>query len=157
MKSLITPVEVLRHAFGGGEVLPTDTITEADIAAAEERYLRPMLGQALYERLLEGDYDEFRTNYLVTCTALFTRLVVQSRLDIRTARIGSLAPKSDNGTAADETSLRCLRHNLRNEANTLLRRALRHLEAHRAEYPEYDCYNPLFHRCTTDGGFVQIR
>ena len=156
MKTLITPVEVLRHAFGGGEVLPTATITEADIAAAEERYLVPMLGQELYERLLNGGYETFRTDYLVSCTALFTRLVVQSRLDIRTARIGSLAPKSDHGTAADEASLRRLRHNLRNEANTLLRRALRHLEAHRAEYPEYDAFNSLFHRGTTDGGFVQI-
>ena len=156
MKTLITPVEVLRHAFGGGEVLPTAAITEADIAAAEERYLVPMLGQELYERLLKGAYESFRTDYLVTCTALFTRLVVQSRLDIRTARIGSLAPKSENGTAADESALRRLRQNLRNEANILLRRALRHLEAHRAEYPEYDAHNSLSHRCTTDGGFVQI-
>lgn len=157
MKTLISPVEVLRHAFGGGEVLPTGTITEADIAAAEERYLVPKLGTALYERLLEGGYATLRNDYLVTCTALFTRLMVQSRLDLHTAPIGTLAPKSDHGTAADEDSLRRLRHNLRCQANTLLRRALRHLEAHRAQYPEYDAPRNPLNTCSIDGGFVQIR
>lgn len=157
MKTLISPIEVLRHAFGGGEVLSPDAISEADIAAAEERYLVPAIGRTLYERLLAGAHAEFRNDYLVCCLALFTRVVVQPRLDIRTARIGSLAPKADNGTAADEAALRTLRHNLRCEANTLLRRAVRHLDTHSAEYPEYDTHESHFHHCTIDGGFVQIR
>ncbi len=34
MKTLITPLQVLKTAFGDGEVLPQATIAEADIAAA---------------------------------------------------------------------------------------------------------------------------
>lgn len=43
------------------------------------------------------------------------------------------------------------------QARTLLRRAAEHLRAHRDEFPEYDPENDIFNRCTTDGGFVQIR
>jgi len=39
----------------------------------------------------------------------------------------------------------------------LLHRAAEHLRAHRDEFPEYDPENDIFNRCTTDGGFVQIR
>lgn len=87
----------------------------------------------------------------------FTRLLVQPRLDLRTGRIGTLAPESDNGTAPDETALRALRRSLRCEADALLRRAVAHLEAHAALFPAYDSDRNPLNRCTTDGGFVQIR
>ena len=154
MKSLITPLEVVRRAFGSGECIAPDAVTEADIIAAEERYLRPILGDALHDRLLEGAYEEFRQDYLATCTALFVRVFIQPRLDTRTSTLGTLSPKSDNGTAADPATRRYLRHNLRTEANTLLRRAVRYLEAHRTEYPEYDAHENLFYRCSIDGGFL---
>lgn len=157
MKTLITPQQVIRHAFGGHPTLPLDAVSEGDIAAAEARYLVPVLGEALYERLIEGAYEEFRRDYLVCCTALFTRCMVQPRLDLRTNALGTIAPKSDQGTAPDMAVLRRLRHNLRNEAVTLLRRAVRHLETHRVSFPEYDAHENLSNRCTTDGGFVQIR
>lgn len=44
MKTLITPLQVLRLAFGEGEYLPPESVTEADIAAAERRYLVPVIG-----------------------------------------------------------------------------------------------------------------
>ena len=43
------------------------------------------------------------------------------------------------------------------QARMLLHRAAEHLRAHRDEFPEYDPENDIFNRCTTDGGFVQIR
>ena len=156
MKTLLTPVQVLRHAFGGGEYLPPETITEADIAAAEERYLRPVLGAALHDRLLEGGHAAFTANYIAPALARFTRLLVQPRLDLRTGRIGTLAPESDNGSAPDKTALHALRRSLRCEANALLRRAAAYLDAHAAEFPTYDPDRNPLNRCTTDGGFVQI-
>ena len=157
MKTLLTPVQVLRHAFGGGEYLPPETIAEADIAAAEQRYLLPVLGTALYEELLAGEHAAFTADYLAPALARFTRLLVQPRLDLRTGRIGTLAPESDNGTVPDETALRALRRSLRCEADALLRRAVAHLEAHAALFPAYDSDRNPLNRCTTDGGFVQIR
>ena len=156
MKTLITPLQVLRLAFGDGEQLPPQTVAEADIAGAEQRHIVPVVGPALYEKLLAGAYPEFRDGYLAAPAALFTRLTVQPRLDIRTGQCGTSAPKTAYGQPAAETALRTLRRSLRVQARTLLRRAAEHLRTHRNEFPEYDPENDILNRCTTDGGFVQI-
>ncbi len=157
MKTLITPLQVLRLAFGDGEQLPPETIAEADIAGAEQRHIVPVVGRALYEKLLAGSYPDFRTEYLAAPTALFTRLALQSRLDVSTGQCGTTAPKTACGQPAGEAALRALRRSLRAQARTLLRRAGEHLFAHRDEFPEYDPENDILNRCTTDGGFVQVR
>lgn len=157
MKTLITPLQVLRLAFGEGEYLPPETITEADIAAAEQRYLVPVIGRALYEKLLGGSYAEFRTAYLAAPAALFTRVAIQPRLDIRTGQCGTTAPKSAYGQPAGDAARNSCRRALLAQARTLLRRAAEHLRVHRAEFLEYDPENDIFNRCTTDGGFVQVR
>lgn len=156
MKCLITPAQVLRHAFGGGEMLSLQRVGEADIVAAEARYLRPVLGEKLHDALLAGRYADFTADYLVTCVALLTRHLVQPRLDLHTSQIGSLEPKADNGSAADPATLNRLRQNLRQEAMTLLRRAVAAIEADPSSFPEYDPQSNILNRCTTDGGFVQI-
>ena len=156
MKTLITPQQVHRHAFAGGEPLAPEAVAVVDIAAAEASYLRPVVGEAMHDALLAGRYPDFVADYLLTALALLTRLVIQPRLDLRTTRIGTLEAKADNGSAPDPVALDRLRKNLRHEAMILLRRASEHLDAEAARYPEYDPNVNIFHRCTTDGGFVQI-
>lgn len=157
MKTLITPLQVLRLAFGEGEYLPPESVTEADIAAAERRYLVPVIGLTLYEKLLGGACADFRTGYLEAPAALFTRAVLQPRLDVRTGQCGTVAPKSAAYQPAGPQALRELQRSLRRQARTLLRRAAGHLETHAAEFPEYDPHENILNRCTTDGNFVQTR
>ena len=157
MKTLITPLQVLRLAFGEGEYLPPESVTEADIAAAERRYLVPVIGLTLYEKLLGGACADFRTGYLEAPAALFTRAVLQPRLDVRTGQCGTVAPKSAAYQPAGTQALRELQRSLRRQARTLLRRAAEHLETHAAEFPEYDLHENILNRCTTDGNFVQTR
>ena len=157
MNTLITTTQLLQQAFGSGEYLPPDTFSEADIAAAEERYLLPVIGPALHERLLAGDYADLRDSYLARPLALFTRLMIQPRLDIRTGQCGTSAPKSSWGQPADEEARRRQCRALRAEARSLLHRAVRYLDRHREEFPEYRPERNILKRCTTDGGFVQIR
>ena len=157
MNTLITPLQVLKLAFGNGENLPPDTFGEADIAAAEQRYIVPVIGPELYEKLLAGTHAEFRDEYLAAPAALFTRLALQPRLDIRTGQCGTSAPKSSWGQPADQEALRRQCRALRSEARTLLRRAVAYLDSHRREFPEYLPEKNILNRCTTDGGFVQIR
>ena len=157
MKTLVTPLQALRLAFPEGEALPPGTVAEADIAAAERRYIVPVIGRALHARLLEGAYETFRTDYLAAPTALFTRLQLQARLDIRTGQCGTTAPKSSWTQPAGDDALRRRQRALRTEARTLLRRAAEHLDAHRTEFPEYDPTENILKRCSTDGGFVQMR
>ena len=157
MNTLITPLQVLKLAFGNGENLPPDTFGEADIAAAEQRHIIPVIGQELYEKILSGTHAEFRDEYLAAPAALFTRLALQPRLDIRTGQCGTSAPKSSWGQPADKEALRRQCRALRSEARTLLRRAVAYLDSHRREFPEYLPEKNILNRCTTDGGFVQIR
>lgn len=157
MKTLVTPLQALRLAFLEGEALPPGTVAEADITAAERRYIVPVIGRALHARLLEGAYETFRTDYLAAPTALFTRLQLQPRLDIRTGQCGTTAPKSSWAQPAGDDALRRRQRALRTEARTLLRRAAEHLDAHRTEFPEYDPTENILKRCSTDGGFVQMR
>ena len=157
MNTLVTPLQVLKLAFGEGEYLPPEIIAEADIAGAEQRHIVPVVGRALYEKLLAGSYPDFRTEYLASPAALFTRAVLQPRLDVRTGQCGTVAPKSGSYQPADAQSLRELQRSLRRQARTLLRRAAEHLEAHAAKFPEYDPDNNILKRCTTDGNLIQTR
>lgn len=157
MKTLITPVEVLKIAFGGGEYLASQSVAEADIAAAEQCHIVPVTGRALYERLLAGAYADFTAGFLAAPLALFTRLQIQPRLDVRTGRCGTVAPDTAWVRPADAEARRSLMRSLRTEARALLRRASEHLAAHRDAFPEYDPANDILNRCTTDGRVVQIR
>lgn len=157
MNTLITPIQVLKLAFGDGECLPPSTFTEAQIAAAEERHLVPVVGRALYERLLAGECPELVAGWLAAPIALFVRLAAQPRLDIRTGRTGTLAPYADSGRPADAEALRRMRRSLRTEARTLLRRAAARIAARPDLYPEYDPRRDILNRCSTDGDLVQTR
>lgn len=157
MKTLISPAQVLRLAFSEGGYLPPETLTETDIAAAEHRYLRPVLGAALHERLLTGAEPAFTADYAAPCAALAVRLLVGRRLDLHVTRLGTLAPKSDRGAPPGEEPLCGRQRALQRELRTLLDRAAEYLEAHAPQFPDYDPdANPL-KRCSTDGGFVQVR
>ncbi len=156
MNTLISPSQVLSLAFGDGELLPPEAISEADIAAAEQRYILPVVGQALYERLLGGAYPDFTAGYLAAAAALFTRLGIQSRLDIRTGQCGTTAPKSSWFQPADAEARRKLSGSLRTQARTLLRRAADHLEARNDDFPEYDPDDNILNRCSIHGNLVQI-
>ena len=142
MNTLITPAQAVASAFTDGEYLAPEAIGEGDIAAAEQRYIVPVIGRAFHEKLLAGLHAGFTAEYLAAPVALFTRIAVQPRLDIRTGQCGTVAPKSGSYQPADAQSLRELQRSLRRQARTLLRRAAEHLEAHAAEFPEYDRWKP---------------
>ena len=154
MNTLITPAQAVALAFADGEYLAPESVTQSDIAAAEQRYLVPVIGRLLYEKLLSGSHA---TEYLAAPAALFTRIALQPRLDVRTGQCGTVAPKSAAYQPAGTQALRELQRSLRRQARTLLRRAAEHLETHAAEFPEYDPHKNILNRCTTDGNFVQTR
>ena len=55
MTTLVTPREVIDLAFADGGYLPPEAIGTVDIAAAEARYLLPVTGPALWQKLAEGE------------------------------------------------------------------------------------------------------
>lgn len=157
MKTLITPSQTLRLAFGDGSYLPPETVARADIAAAEARYIVPVIGRKLYEKLLAGGSPEFTGDYLAAPVALFTRVLIQPRLDIRTDSGGATAPNTEYARPAGTEACRRQRRALLAQARTLLRRAARHLAANPEAFPEYDPDNDILNRCSLDGNLVQTR
>ena len=61
MNTLITPAQAVALAFADGEYLAPESVTQSDIAAAEQRYLVPVIGRLLYEKLLSGSHAGFTT------------------------------------------------------------------------------------------------
>ena len=157
MNTLITPVQVVRLAFAPDDCLPPEAVAPADIAAAEARYVVPVLGQALHQRLLQAQDRTFVDDYLAAPVALFTRALIQPRLDIRSGRTGTTAPKSDHAAPAGDAARRALRSTLLTEARALLRRAVERIEADPAAFPEYAAGANILKRCSLDGKLVQIR
>lgn len=155
MKTLITPRRAAEMAFGDGEQAPAGAITTNDLAAAETRYIVPVIGPALHEKLLAGSYPELLTDHLAPAAALFARVIAQPRIDLGTTPCGTTAPRSDYYQPAAEVQTRRLLRTLRNQARTLLRRAADYLKAHAADYPEYDDRANILNRCRIDGNFVQ--
>ena len=154
---IATGGEVVSAAFADGEYMPPSAISDADIAAAEERYLIPVTGRALYERMLDGEYAALRDEYVVPAVAFAVRAMQQPALDVRTSVFGTTVPKSSAFGGATAEQARELRKAVRTKAHTLLRRLSDHLDAHATEYPEYRRERDVLKRCSTDGGIVQIR
>lgn len=105
MNTLITPAQAVASAFTDGEYLAPEAIGEGDIAAAEQRYIVPVIGRAFHEKLLAGLHAGFTAEYLAAPVALFTRIAVQPRLDIRTGQCGTVAPKSGSYQPADAVGI----------------------------------------------------
>ena len=157
MKTLLTSEQVVSLAFAGGDYLDPAAVAPGDIAAAEQRYLVPVIGPRLYERLLAGGYPDLVTDYLATPLALWTRVLVQARLEVCTGSCGVVAADPEGADpVAEDQSLRLL-HGLKSQARALMQRASDHLDEQAADYPEYDPLHNILKRCRIHGDFVQIR
>lgn len=155
-KTLTDASEVIELAFAEAEYMPASAVSPAEIAVAEERYIVPVTGRALYEKMLEGEYADLRNEYVAPAVAFFARLGMQPATDIRTGRFGTVVPRSDYSQPADRQLLVDLRRSLLGKGRTLQRRLSDHLERHADDYPEYSSEDNILNRCSTDGGLVQI-
>lgn len=105
MQTLITPTVVVARAFADGEYVAPETVSEAAIVAAQETYLRPVTGDALFERLLAGDHADFTDEYLAAPLALYVRYLIAPQLDLRHGQGGTVQPRSDGFAAASDATL----------------------------------------------------
>ena len=69
-------------AFADGGYLPPEAIGTVDIAAAEARYLLPVTGPALWQKLAEGEYPTLREEFAAPAAACAVRVAMQPALDL---------------------------------------------------------------------------
>lgn len=75
-------------AFSDGGYIPAEAIAEIDITMATERWVAPVVGQALLEKVAEGEYAELKSDYIAPAVAFYTRYLVQPRLNAATNQMG---------------------------------------------------------------------
>ena len=80
MQTLITPTVVVARAFADGEYIAPETVSEAAIVAAQETYLRPVTGDALYGAPCPLLPDRFA---LHAWRAALTQPFTGARIDVR--------------------------------------------------------------------------
>lgn len=156
MTQIITPKEVVEIAFTDGEYISSESIAASDIEAAAERWVVPVVGRGVMEAAAAGQYGELKENYLKPAIALYTRCLLQPRLNVSTSMLGLGSPSSTHRKAADKHHSQELMEALRKRARTTLRRLSEYMQEHKAEIVEYDPKCNILNRCSTDGGFIQI-
>lgn len=145
MKTIISPSELLGYIFASGENYNYSMVMEVDIAIAESRYLLPIVGETLYNKLLSGGYSELMKEYVAPMLGAWTRYIIEPMLAERCGL--------DHGAEPIDNA-RLLR--LRSAALSLSQRLSYYLNSKCDSFPEYNpCDNPLNH-CSIDGNIVQI-
>ena len=156
MAELVTSAEVIAIAFTDGQYIEQSVISPCDIEAATERWVTPVVGRALLEAVAQGKYEELKEDYLKPVIALYTRLLVQPRLNAATSQAGLSVITTSSRKAADAEARRELQRSLKARAKFLRQRLEESLDGHKAELAEYDEKQNILKRCRCDGGFVQI-
>ena len=145
MNTILTPSQIYSLIFSAEEGYNSSAVRESDIAIAESRYLLPIVGERLYNALLEGEYGELCSDYIAPMLGAWTRYIVEPLLAERCG-FGHGATVADAELLA-RLKLMAMSHS---------RRLSDYLNAHAEEFAEYNPIdNPLNH-CSIDGNIVQI-
>ena len=153
MKTLIDCMEVTQLAFSADELINTEVVTLTDILEAEERFLRPVLGDELITALHNGSYPTLLSEYVAPALAQWTRYVSHPLFEIRS----STHDKSRHqNTYAQSKHNELMIRTLHRKAVTLSRRLSHHLNSHSDEYPEYAPEHNQLNRCSIDGYIIQV-
>ena len=129
--SIIEPSEVRLIAFAGVAGLPDEVVSATNIEYAISRYIEPVMGHKLLERVSKGEYEQLKKCYLQGVVAQYVRYV--SGYDAQSEAACVLA-----------------------RARQMLGELSSHLESNRALYPEYDGAKNTLNRCKIHGNMVQI-
>lgn len=156
MKTLITPEQVVTLAFGDGEYVAPDAVRETDIAAAEHRYIRPIVGGQLCEALAEGRYAALLDDYVAPALAMAVRTMLQRAINVCTGQAGLVVADSEGAKAAPTAAADTLQRSLVRRRRALVRRLSEHLCSERESYPEYNPAEDAAQHCSIDGNIIQV-
>ncbi len=150
MNTLLTAERVYAFAFSSEEPYSPSAITEADIAEAESRYLLPIIGEELYIAI--SSYGRLKTEYIEPMVAAWVRYIVEPHLATRCCTCYA----EGRVTEAVNDHIKRVMRALREKAVALTRRLSDHLNAHSADYAEYNPETNPLNRCFIYGNIVQV-
>lgn len=151
MNSLITPQEVTLIAFSPTEQITPSSIIESKIIAAEEKFIRPVLGK-LVDALKEGKYPELLNDYIKPALAYYVRYSIIPDLSLKLNSIGAQTAFTAHSNAATDRQRSEMRMQAKDDADALLSKALRHIVE--GEYPEYEARKDVRNKIIIKGGLI---
>ena len=156
MQNLITNEQVISLAFGDGEYLSPEVILPSDIALAESKYIVPVVGEELYQEMLDGSQKSLLDDYVAPALAMAVRTIVQPALNVRTGQTGLHISSSMRADTSTKTAMSMLQRSLISRRRGLLRRLSDYLKRNASAFPSYNQGGDALQRCSIDGGYVQI-
>lgn len=153
MELLITAAEVLELAFDDSESLREDLVKDPVIRTAEARYLEPVLG-ALYAALHDPEYGDFVDRFIKPPLAFYIRSLVADNLTVSLGNLGAMQYSADKMKTASDTGSARIRKKAKYDADTLMDKAVEHIESHPDDFPLYDRKNNVRHRISIQGGII---
>lgn len=150
---MITPEQVLELAFAANEKITPVSIKQTKIDAAQEKYIRPVLGR-LYDALLDGKYPELLDGYIRPALAYYVRYSVIPDLALKLNDKGAQTYYSEYANTATDKQRAEMRQQARDDANALLDKAVRHITENRSRYPEYEPRTDIRKKITSNGGII---
>lgn len=157
MKNLITNEQVISLAFGDGEYLSPEVVLDSDIVAAAEKYILPVVGEELYEEMLNGSHNSLVDNFVAPALAMAVRTMIQPALNVRTGQTGLHISSSMRADTSTKSAAQMLQKSLYARRQVLLKRLSNHLKRHASEFASYNPEKDVLQRCSINGGYVQIR
>lgn len=174
MDLLITAKKVTDIAIGDSEVFMYAQIKDALILAAEYRYLRPILTDALYDRIkqevkdenISEEVQELITNYIEPALAYYVKKEAIPDLMLKITNLGGQKPNTENSQPISKDERDKLRETALNIANAYMDEFTRYMnqtkpegiaEELRTKYPEYEKFRNVKNRISKTGGIVFSR
>lgn len=97
---LITPSRVIELAFSKLEMISADSIRQSKIDVAQEYFIRPMLGDVLFEQVLLGQHSLFANTFLQPALAHYVRYGIIGELSVQIGDSGAVVYQNER---ADNT------------------------------------------------------
>lgn len=152
MELLITSQEAVELAFEGTYGITPDRIGRATVIAAQQKYIRPVLGK-LYGRIESGAYPELLEK-VKPVLAHYVKSLLIPQLAVSVGNGGVTAVKGQYFESADQEKTAALRENIRSEACAMMRDLVEHIEENRERYPEYDPADNILNRTSICSGII---
>lgn len=153
MNNLITAEEVVKLAFSVTEQIKPTAIVESKIIAAEEKYLRPVLG-SLLDALKNGKYPELLNDYIKPALAYYVRYGIIPDLSLKLNSMGAQTAFTNHTSAATDKQRSEMRMQAKDDADALLLKALRYIKD--GDFPEYDSQKNVRRKVIMNGGLIIV-
>lgn len=95
---LITPQEVIFHAFSIRETVPAQFIRDTKIDVAQEYFIRPAFGERMFQEMLAGEHQIFVNDFVNPSLAHFVRYGLITELAVTLNEQGAIILSQDELT-----------------------------------------------------------